>query len=95
MLPVLLTATSRKLISAGKETIISFIVEWGDSGENSLFSPKRNVLKTTPWASSESEIAIMQLKLVAAMFYQIFISHQMIALQKLWKMLFISSEKLF
>ena len=83
MLPVLLTATSRKLISAGKETIISFIVEWGDSGENSLFCPKRNVLKTTPCASSESVIAIMQLKLVVAMFYQVFISHQMIALQKL------------
>ena len=28
-------------------------------------------------------------------FYQIFISHHMIALQKLWKMLFNSSKKLF
>ena len=83
MLPVLLTATSRKLISAGKETVISFIVEWGDFGENSLFCPKRNVLRTTRCASSESGIAIMQLKLVVAIFYQIFISHQMIALQKL------------
>ena len=35
------------------------------------------------------------LKLVSAIFYHIFISHQMIALQKLWKMLFISCEKLF
>ena len=35
------------------------------------------------------------LKLVSAIFYQIFISHQMIALQKLWKMFFISSKKLF
>ena len=34
------------------------------------------------------------LKLVSTIFYQIFISHQMIALQKLWKML-ISSKKLF
>ena len=34
------------------------------------------------------------LKLVSAIFYQIFISHQMIACQKLWKMLFISSKKL-
>ena len=36
----------------------------------------------------------MFLKLVSSIFYQIFISHQMIALQKLWKMLFISSKKL-
>ena len=28
------------------------------------------------------------LKLVSAIFYQIFISHQMMALKKLWKMLF-------
>ena len=35
------------------------------------------------------------LKLVSAIFYQIFIYHQMIALQKIWKMFFISSKKLF
>ena len=35
------------------------------------------------------------LKLLSAIFYQIFISHQNIAIQKLWKMLFISSKKLF
>ena len=35
------------------------------------------------------------LKLVSAIFYQIFISHQMKALQKLQKMLFILSKKLF
>ena len=35
------------------------------------------------------------LKLVSANFYQIFISHQMIALQNLRKMLFISPKKLF
>ena len=35
------------------------------------------------------------LKLVSAIFYQISISHQMIALQKLWKMFFIPSKKLF
>ena len=34
------------------------------------------------------------LKLVSTIFYQIFIFHQMIALQK-WKMFFISSKKLF
>ena len=37
----------------------------------------------------------MHLKLVATIFYQIFIFHQIIALQKLWKMFFISSKKLF
>ena len=35
------------------------------------------------------------LKLVSAIFYQILFFHQMIALQKLWKMFFISSKKLF
>ena len=35
------------------------------------------------------------LKPVSVIFYQIFIFHQMIALQKLWKMFFISSKKLF
>ena len=35
------------------------------------------------------------LKLVCTIFYQIFIFDQVIALQKLWKMFFISSKKLF
>ena len=35
------------------------------------------------------------LKLVSAIFYQFFIFHQMIALQELWKMFFISSKKIF
>ena len=35
------------------------------------------------------------LKLVSAFFDQVFIFHQMIALQKLWKMFFLSSKKLF
>ena len=35
------------------------------------------------------------IKLVSAIFYQLFISPQMIADQKLWKMLFISFKKLF
>ena len=35
------------------------------------------------------------LKSVSAIFYQIFISHQMIALEELWEMFFISSKKLF
>ena len=35
------------------------------------------------------------LNLVSAIFYRIFIFHQMIALQKLWKVFFISSKKLF
>ena len=35
------------------------------------------------------------LKLVSAIFKQIFIYHQVMALQKLWKMVFISSKKLF
>ena len=35
------------------------------------------------------------LKLVSAIFYENFIFHEMIALQKLWKMFFILSEKLY
>ena len=35
------------------------------------------------------------LKLMSAIFYQIFVFHQSIAFQKLWKMFFISSKKLF
>ena len=35
------------------------------------------------------------LKLVSAIFFQIFIFHWIIALQKLWKMFFILSKKLF
>ena len=35
------------------------------------------------------------LKLVSAIFYRIFIFYQIIALQKLWNMFFISSQKLF
>ena len=35
------------------------------------------------------------LKLVSTIFYQIFNFHQIIALKKLWKMLFISSKKLW
>ena len=38
---------------------------------------------------------IVYLKLAFAIFYQSFIFHQMIALQNLWKMLFISSQNLF
>ena len=40
-------------------------------------------------------LALEALKLVSAIFYQIFIFNQMIALQKLWKMFFISSKKLY
>ena len=37
----------------------------------------------------------LNLKLLSAIFFQIFIFLQMIVLQKLWKMFFISSKKLF
>ena len=42
-----------------------------------------------------AERFIKTLKLVSAIFYQIFVLNQMIALQKLWKMFFISSIPLF
>ena len=47
------------------------------------------------YEASSHENKDKRLKLVSAIFYQIFIFHQIIALQKLWKMFFISSKKLF
>ena len=47
------------------------------------------------YEASSHENKDKRLKLVSAIFYQIFIFHQIIALQKLWKMVFISSKKLF
>ena len=38
---------------------------------------------------------LLILKLVSPIFCQIFMFHQIIALQKLWKIIFISSKKLF
>ena len=48
-----------------------------------------------PFATLNYHKLYQTLKLVSAIFYQIFIFHQMTALQKLWKMFFISSKKLF
>ena len=42
-----------------------------------------------------SEWKTLSLKLVSAIFIKFLFFHQMIALQKLWKILFISSKKLF
>ena len=44
---------------------------------------------------SPSNFFCLDLKLVSAIFYHVYIFHQSIALQKLWKMFFISSAKLF
>ena len=46
------------------------------------------IVTTTSWLN-------LSLKLVSAIFYQVFIFHQTIALQKIWKMFFIASKKLF
>ena len=40
-------------------------------------------------------VSVSSLKLVSAIFYQIFIFYQIISLQKLWKMFFISSKSSF
>ena len=47
------------------------------------------------WVQDNSFRKTLKLKLMSAIFYQIFIFHQTIALQKLWKMVFILSKKLF
>ena len=53
------------------------------------------VVLTQGFPLMRSLAAPVILKLVSAIIYQILIFHQMIALQKLWKMFFISSKKLF
>ena len=64
----------------------------------SLTSLKQNHIDLCAHSVNVKEFSfrkIYSLKLVSAIFYQIFVFHQMIALYKLWKMLFISSKKLF
>ena len=64
----------------------------------SLKSPsitKKDYFNCFTWFNSLSKLVKNSLKLMSTIFYQIFIFHQMIALQKLWKMFFISSKKLF
>ena len=50
---------------------------------------------TTEHSWKQLLLEIQYLKLVSAIFYQFLFLHQMIALSKLWKMLFIPSRKLF
>ena len=57
------------------------------SNTSSLSGPPKYFLKEKLWHFS--------LELVSAIFYRIYIFHQMIALHKLWKMFFFSSKKLF
>ena len=56
----------------------------------------KGITGTPIWKSADKFNPVFTglLKFVSAIFYQIFISHQMIALQKLWKILFNSSKKL-
>ena len=56
---------------------------WSKQAQEVVFSRKTDKVNDMP------------LKFVSTIFYQIFLFYQMIALQKLWKMFFISSKKLF
>ena len=63
-----------------------------------LFCRKKNQLKQKTLTLSIwwiLKVIWLCLKLVSTIFYQIFIFNQMIPCQKLWKMFFISSKKLF
>ena len=63
---------------------------------NTMINPAGNYMFEVNDKNTRKRCQICsKLKLVSAIFYQIFISHQMIALQKLRRMLFISSKKLF
>ena len=52
-------------------------------------------IRSSSLKNSLPSVCLRFLKLASAIFHQIFIFHQMIALQKLWKIFFISSKKLF
>ena len=54
-----------------------------------------NLLPSTEAVVHRCFVKYMFLKLLSAICCQIFIFHQMVVLQKLWKMFFISSKKLF
>ena len=58
---------------------------------------KKTFIKHTQWLKQNGILSIFdkKLKLASAIFCQIFIFRQIIALQKLWKMFFISSKKVF
>ena len=83
---------------------ISFICQW-DSLVNETLTNKSHwqinlILKIIFYTSAITRNQVfsgmpLNLKLVSATFYQISIFYQMIALQKLWKMFFISPKKLF
>ena len=68
-----------------------------------LRGPRFKIILTLTSSSACSDLGLWfwyllvdhLLKLVSAIFYQIFIFYHMIALQKLWRMLFISSKKPF
>ena len=66
--------------------LISLNVTWNIRNEVHLFLYKQSIFDPQPKS---------YLKLVSAIFYQFFIYHQIIALQKIWKIFFISSKKLF
>ena len=79
-----------------------FFIIWFHKILKLIFQKQLNVLKIHVLNIDENYLTWQlsckfsyTLKPVSAIFYQIFIFHQMIALQKLWKMFFISSKKLF
>ena len=77
---------------------VLFLLYFGIAGMTEWFLYFKMALTTGSLMFSITELFELNfgiLKLVSAIFYQIFIFHQMIALQKLWKMFFISSKRLF
>ena len=62
---------------------------------SNILMEKKKQINPLKFVWISSKIWRRSLKLVSAIFDQIFIFNQMIALQKLWKMFFISSKKLF
>ena len=70
--------------------------QWHRTKVNTSFSSWEELIKDVPQGSVLAPILFnLYLKLVSAISDEVFIFNQMIALQKLWKMFFISFKKLF
>ena len=75
--------TNNKKSSVKVKTLLSDKIKW-----KNIYSVESEKMLT------EDKKAAVTLKIVSAIFYQIFIFHQIIVLQRLRKMFFISSKKL-
>ena len=98
------TSSNSTILLRISETFLRFHHKWNGarllSQVASLIAKQLNTWELRTWGNFKKNLKIMCryspfLRFVSAIFYQIFIFRQMIALQKLWKVFFISYKKLF